>query len=157
MTMKLVILLSMIPMDVKKSNRSHCNRENVIPYRKIMDTIPRIVRIEADDPYSAGVRLGESLGRSFGAYLENYLAARILSAKNCAKLSETHAVAWINALPQHICDRFRGLSGGSGIPFERIAYWGYQEMALSSHWADNQRQVVGTGLILRGPGTKTFQ
>ena len=96
-----------------------------------MDTIPRIVRIEADDSYSAGVRLGESLGRSFGAYLEDYLAARILAAKNCTKSSETHAVAWINALPQHICDRFRGLSKGSGIPFERIAYWGYLEIALS--------------------------
>ena len=107
-----------------------------------MDTIPRIVRIEADDPYSAGVRLGESLGRSFGAYLENYLATRILATKNCAKLSETHAVAWINALPQHICDRFRGLSEGSGIPFERIAYWGYQEMALS------QQSEVTTLVVL---------
>ncbi len=59
-----------------------------------MDTIPRIVRIEADDSYSAGVRLGESLGRSFDAYLEDYIAARILAAKNCAKPLETHAVAW---------------------------------------------------------------
>ena len=96
-----------------------------------MDTIPRIIRIEADDPYSAGVRLGESLGRSFGAYLEDYIAARILAAKNCAKPLETHAVAWISSLPQHICDRFRGLSKGSGIPFERISYWGYLEVALS--------------------------
>ena len=96
-----------------------------------MDTIPRIIRIEADDPYSAGVRLGESLGRSFGAYLENYLATRILAAKNYAKPSETHAVTWISSLPEHIYDRFRGLSEGSGIPFGRIAYWGYQEMALS--------------------------
>ena len=96
-----------------------------------MDTIPRIIRIEADDPYSAGVRLGESLGRSFGAYLENYLATRILAAKNYAKPSETHAVTWISSLPEHICDRFRGLSEGSGIPFERIAYWGYLEIALS--------------------------
>lgn len=96
-----------------------------------MDTIPRIIRIEADDPYSAGVRLGESLGHSFGAYLEDYLATRTLAAKNCVKLSETHAVAWISSLPEHIYNRFRGLSEGSGIPFKRIAHWGYQEMVLS--------------------------
>ena len=96
-----------------------------------MDTIPRIIRIEADNSYSAGVRLGESLGRSFDAYLEDYIAARILAAKNCAKPSETHAVAWTSSLPHHICDRFRGLSEGSGVPFERISYWGYLEMALS--------------------------
>ena len=42
-----------------------------------MDTIPRIIRIEADDSYSAGVRLGESLGHSFGSYLEDYLAASL--------------------------------------------------------------------------------
>ena len=101
-----------------------------------MDMIPRIIRIEANDPYSAGVRLGESLGRSFGTYLEDYLAARILAAKNCAKPSETHAEAWINALPQHICNRFRGLSEGSGIPFERIAYWGYLEMAVAASSVD---------------------
>lgn len=46
-------------------------------------------------------------------------------------ISSKDKTEWISSLPEHICDRFRGLSEGSGIPLERIAHWGYQEIALS--------------------------
>ena len=96
-----------------------------------MRSIPRTIKVKADDSYSAGVQLGRILGPDFSTYIERYVEVRAQGKTVDPKASEVRSAAWIESLPSHFADRFKGLSDGSGIPFERVASWGYLEIELN--------------------------